>query len=210
MKNILFIAPPAAGKGTQSDLLMEKLNYKHISTGDLLRELDKTTPLGKEVAELINAGKLVSDEIVLQLLKDKLLSLDESDSFILDGFPRNLNQANELDKLLSEVNKSLDLVIELDVPYDTCLNRATGRIICPKCHKSYNKFFMKPSKDGICDACGSDLIVRNDDNEETFKERYNTYMETTMPLIKYYEEQGKLIKVDGINDTFEKIVSVVK
>ena len=141
LKNVIFIAPPAAGKGTQSDLLKENLGYVHISTGDLLRELDKESPLGKEVNALIEAGKFVSDEIVLELLKQKLLTLTEDDHFILDGYPRNLNQAEALDGLLKEINKSLDCVIELDVPYDTCLKRAIGREICPNCHKAYNTFF---------------------------------------------------------------------
>ena len=210
MKNVIFIAPPAAGKGTQSDLLKDNLGYVHISTGDLLRELDKESPLGKEVNALIEAGKFVSDEIVLELLKQKLLTLTEDDHFILDGYPRNLNQAEALDGLLKEINKSLDCVIELDVPYDTCLKRAIGREICPNCHKAYNTFFKKPKTEGVCDSCGSTLVHRSDDTEETFKTRFDTYVENTQPLIDYYEKQGKLVKVDGVNDTYEKVVGVVK
>ena len=210
MKNILFIAPPAAGKGTQSDALTEKLGYVHISSGDLLREIDKESELGKKVNELISAGKLVSDEIVLELLKNKLQTLKEEDHFILDGFPRNLNQAIALDDMLKDINKTLDAVIELDVDYDICLKRATGRIICPKCKRSYNKFFKQPKTEGKCDACGSDLITRSDDTADTFKERFDSYVEVTMPLIEYYDKKGILVKVDGVNNTYDEIVSVIK
>lgn len=209
MKNILFIAPPAAGKGTQSDLLVQKYGYVHISTGDLLRNIDPQSDLGKEVNELIKMGKLVDDRIVLELLKEKLLSLKSSEHFILDGFPRNLTQAKELEELLSKLNMSLDLVISLNVPYDIALKRALGRLNCPNCKATYNKFF-KPSKvKDICDVCGSALVSRTDDNPETFKVRYDAYLESTMPLIDYYKNAGKLVEVDGVNNTFEKIVSVI-
>lgn len=209
MKNILFIAPPAGGKGTQSDALVEEYGYVHISTGDLLRELDKDSPLGKEVNELISAGKFVSDEIVLELLKKKLESL-EGKPFILDGCPRNLKQAEILESMFQELGISLDLVIELDVPYDVTLKRAIGRISCPNCKSTYNKFFKKPLNEGVCDKCGSVLQSRQDDDEETYKVRYNTYLEATAPLIEFYKARGKLVKVDGINNTYESIVSVIK
>lgn len=209
MKNILFIAPPAGGKGTQSDALVEKFGYIHISTGDLLRNIDKQSELGIKVNDLIAKGALVDDSIVLELLKNKLLTLKETDCFILDGFPRNLAQAESLDKLLSEIGQSLDIVVELDVPYDTCLKRAIGRISCPKCKAIYNKYFKKPQTENVCDKCGSTLESRLDDNEETFKTRFDTYNKSTAPLIEYYEQKGILVKIDGINDTFNKIVSVL-
>lgn len=210
MKNILFIAPPAGGKGTQSELLEENFGYIHISTGDLLRDVDKSSELGIKVNELISQGKFVSDDIVLALLKDKLKTLGKDDAFILDGYPRNLNQADELDKLMNELGMSLDLAILLEVPYDTLLKRAIGRVSCPKCKATYNTFF-KPSKvDGVCDKCGSELVHRSDDNEETFKVRYDTYLENTAPLIDYYKNKGKLASIDGINNTYESLVSVVQ
>lgn len=209
MKNVLFIAPPAGGKGTQSESLVENFGYIHISTGDLLREIDKTTPLGKEIEELMSTGAFISDDIVLELLKNKLASLN-GEPFILDGCPRNINQAEKLDVMLENLGLSLDIVIELDVPYDVTLKRATGRISCPKCKKTYNKFFKQPVEEGYCDNCHEKLISRSDDNEETFKVRYDTYMEATAPLIDYYKEKGKLVKVDGINNTFDSIVSVIK
>lgn len=209
MKNILFIAPPAGGKGTMSDLLVENFGYVHISTGDLLRELDKTTPLGIEVANLMKEGKLVSDEIVLELLKNKLISIGNA-PFILDGCPRNLYQAEALESLLPELKTSLDLVIELTVPYDITLQRAIGRISCPKCKATFNKFFKKPVVENICDKCGEELVSRSDDNEETYKMRYDTYMKETSPLIEYYKSKDKLVSIDGINNTYERLVSEIK
>lgn len=210
MKNILFIAPPAGGKGTQSDLLVENYGYVHISTGDLLREVDKTSELGQKVNELIANGKLVPDDIVLSLLKEKLLTLKSDEAFILDGYPRNIAQAEELERLMSELGRNLDLAIELDVPYDTILKRAIGRVSCPKCKATFNTFFKQPKEEGICDKCGEKLIHRDDDNENTFKIRYDTYLENTKPLVDFYESRDKLVRVDGINNTFESIVSVIK
>lgn len=210
MKNILFIAPPAGGKGTQSDMLQDNYGYVHISTGDLLREVDKTSELGIKVNELMSSGKLVSDDIVLELLKNKLMSLSKDDAFILDGFPRNVSQADMLDILLNELGMNLDLVIELVVPYDTLLKRAIGRVSCPKCKATYNTFFKPTKVEGICDKCGSELVHRSDDNEDTFKVRYDTYLESTNPLVDYYKKQGKLVSIDGINNTYESLVSVVQ
>lgn len=209
MKNILFIAPPAGGKGTQSELLVENFGYIHISTGDLLRELDKTTPLGIEVDNLMKAGKFVGDEIIFELLKDKLASL-KGKPFILDGVPRNINQAEVLDKMLSDMGLNLDAAIYLNVPYDILLKRATGRISCPKCKATFNKYFKAPSVENVCDKCGESLTVRADDTEETFKVRYDTYIENTEPLLEYYKKENKLIVVDGVNDVFETIASVIK
>lgn len=209
MKNILFIAPPAGGKGTVSDKLVERCGYKHVSTGDLLRDVDKSSKLGKEIESIISQGKLVNDEIVLELLKEKLKSFSKDEHFILDGFPRNLKQAEDLDSLLNELDLNDYTVIELDVPYDVCLKRAVGRIICPKCHKSFNKYFVKPKIEGICDNCGSLLISRSDDNEDTFKNRYDTYLENTAPLVEYYKNSNLLVKVNGIDNVIESVESVI-
>lgn len=209
MKNILFLAPPAGGKGTQSDLLVDNFGYIHISTGDLLRNVDKNSELGQKVQEIMKSGELVSDDIVIALLKDKLLTLKKDDAFILDGFPRNIAQAEKLEILLSDIGKELDYAIELDVPYDTILKRAIGRISCPKCNATFNTFFKPAKIDGVCDKCSSELIHRTDDNEDTFKIRYDNYIKNTAPLIDFYKEKGKLLKVDGLNDTYEAIVSVI-
>lgn len=210
MKNILFIAPPAGGKGTQSDNLVENFGYIHISTGDLLREVDKNSDLGREVNSYISKGLFVPDDVVLALLKEKLLTLKPTDSFILDGYPRNISQAETLDNLLSELNMNLDLAIELDVPYDVLLSRVVGRVSCPKCKTTYNTKFMPPHVEGICDKCGTELIHRDDDSESTFKTRFDTYLKNTAPLIDFYKNRGKLKVIDGINDTYNAIVSVIK
>lgn len=205
MKNVLFIAPPAAGKGTQSDKLVENFGYVHISTGDLLRDVDVDTPLGKRIREIQATGKLVDDETVFELLEEKLRSI-KGNHFLLDGCVRNIKQAEMLEDLLGRLDMSLDLVIELDVPYDVLLKRTIGRISCPKCKSIFNKYFKQPKSEGICDSCGETLVSRNDDNEETFKVRYDTYIENAEPLIDFYEQLGKLIKVDGVNDP-EKVIS---
>lgn len=209
LKNVLFIAPPAGGKGTISDALVENFGYVHISTGDLLRSLDKSTPLGKEVDELLKTGALINDELVLKLLKEKLSTLN-GEPFILDGCPRNLDQAFEIDKMLTDMGIALDVAIELAVPYDVVLKRAIGRVTCPKCKATFNTFFKKPQSEGICDKCSSPLTHRSDDNEDTFKVRYDTYVELTTPLIDFYKSQGKYERVDGENDTYEQVVSVIQ
>ena len=209
MKNLLFIAPPAGGKGTISEKLVEEYGYVHISTGDLLRELDKSTPLGKEVDALLKTGKFIDDELVLKLLKEKLESID-GQPFILDGCPRNLTQAKAIETMFDDMGLSLDCVIELEVPYDVVLKRAIGRVSCPKCKATFNTFFKKPLKGDVCDKCGEMLVHRTDDNEDTFKVRYETYINETTPIIDFYKERGKYVGVDGIDDTYEAVVSVIQ
>lgn len=213
MKNIIFIAPPAAGKGTQSDLLVKKYGYYHISTGDLLREeVRKQSDIGVKIQELMKSGQLVSDEIVSNLLKDTLESLDGP--FILDGYPRDLNQIGILNNILKDINKSIDLVIQLDVNYDILVKRVTGRLSCPKCSRSYHKYNLKPKVEWVCDDCGSDLISRTDDNEETFKNRYQTYLDNTEPILDYYNNL-EIVKVirdnkSDVNEVFAEIEKVIK
>lgn len=209
MKNILFIAPPAGGKGTQSGLLVENFGYIHISTGDLLRDIDESSPLGKKIREIQVSGKLVDDETVFELLEEKLQSI-KGKPFLLDGCARTVRQAELLEQVLYKLDMHLDLVIELDVPYDILLKRATGRISCPKCKAIFNKYFKPPHEEGVCDHCHEALVSRNDDNEETFKTRYETYLENATPLIEYYKNLGKLVKIDGINNTYEMISEKIK
>lgn len=206
MKNIIFIAPPAAGKGTQSEYLEKKYGYTHISTGDLLREeIKKGTELGIEVKKIIDEGKLVSDEIVTKMLKNKLASTNGN--FILDGYPRVYEQAEILDTILEELNISKDEVVAiyLDLNEETALNRALGRLICSKCGRAYHSHIeeMFPKNKGYCDDCNEALIQRDDDNEETFKRRFNTYLEATKPLLDYYKEKGCLEIVDSNKSTLE-------
>lgn len=213
MKNIILLAPPAAGKGTQSKLICDTYNFIHISTGDLLREeVKKETSLGLELKAKMETGKLIEDSIVIDLLKNKLEECKNSDGFIYDGFPRNIKQAELLDEILRENNSKIDEVIYLDLDYETAKNRIVGRCSCTKCGEVYNTLIdmQKPKKDGICDKCNSSLYKRNDDNEETFKTRFEVYEKETKPLIKYYENIVK--KVDSTKDTsmvFEDIKSIL-
>ena len=213
MKNLIFIAPPASGKGTQSEILIKEYGYNHISTGDLLREKQNDgTELGLKIKNLLASGALVDDDIVTELLKEKLSSI--SGPFILDGYPRTINQANILNNLLDELNKKIDAVIYLNVDGDTAMKRALGRISCSKCGKIYHRYneAMKPKNEGICDICGGELVGRSDDNEESFKVRFNTYIENTKPLLDFYKEEGKLVvidKNDTPDDTFTEVKKVI-
>ena len=203
MRNIILIAAPAAGKGTVSEDLVKKYNYTHISTGDILREMSKSEDeFGKNLRNLLESGQLVSDDIVYEALRRRLLMNDLDNGFILDGFPRNLSQAMEYDKILGETNKDLGVVIYLDVDKEVLEKRITGRRICKECGSTYNVLtgVNTPKEDGICDKCGGELYQRSDDNEESFEIRYATYLEKTEPLIKFYEEKNVLVKIDTSKD----------
>ncbi len=208
MKNILFIAPPAGGKGTIGEQLEDEFGYEHVSTGDLIREIDEESEIGKQVQKCMKVGKFVDDRIVLSLLKKKLLEMDNK-PFILDGFPRSITQAKELDELFEKINKKIDLVIFIDIDYDTCLKRAIGRVSCPNCHETYNIFFRKPKIENVCDECGTELVKRIDDNEESFEKRFKTYEKNTLPLVDFYKEKGILVTVDK-NNTYEKVRNEIK
>lgn len=195
---IIFIAPPAAGKGTQSNLLSNEFNIEHISTGDLLREEIKSG--NKELQSIIESGKLVNDELILSILAKKIDSLD---SYILDGFPRTINQAISLDELLKSKNEKIDYVIYLSVDKEIAKKRILGRVSCPKCGSVYNTMIegMNSKVDMICDNCNSELTKRIDDTEETLSTRYDTYISETEPLIEYYKNKGVLYQIDSSRDT---------
>ena len=213
--NIIFVAPPAAGKGTQSNLLVEKYGLSHISTGDLLREESNSgSDLGNKLKEELTTGKLISDDIVMELLKKRLMKDDIKNGFILDGFPRSLEQARLLDEVLNELNMKIDHVLYLDMDKELAMHRALGRLTCPECGKGYNKYeeVMKPKVDGICDDCHVDLESRTDDNEETFNVRFDTYINNTQPLLDYYKERNLLSVIDNSGtpeETFNKIKEVI-
>lgn len=195
MKNIIFIAPPAAGKGTYAKILAEKYNIPHISTGELLREeATKSTDLGKNIKKMMENGALVNDDIITELLKNRLLKSDCNNGYILDGYPRNMEQAKIYDKLLNEINKDLGVVIFLDIDKELAMKRALSRIVCSNCGTSYNLIVeaLKPKKENICDKCNFELNVRNDDNEKTFINRFETYVEKTQSLIDYYRDKKVL------------------
>ena len=216
MKNIVFIAPPAAGKGTQAAMLKEMYNLAHISTGDLLREeVKKGSELGKELDEKMKSGQLIADEIVTELLEKRLQENDTNNGYILDGYPRNINQAIILDKLLEKINKPIEYVIYLTIEEDVAMKRACGRLTCGNCGKIYNKYFdeSKPKNDNMCDDCNTLLTHRADDNEDSFKKRFETFIESTKPLIDFYKEKGLLYTVDSTiskENTNEQIVKILK
>ncbi len=216
MRNIVFIAPPAAGKGTQAAILKDKFNIAHISTGDLLREeVKKGTELGNMLSEQMKSGKLISDEIVTDLLKKRLLENDTNNGYILDGYPRNISQAETLEKILAEIDKPISHVIYLDIDSETAMKRACGRLQCSNCGKIYNKYVdeSKPKTENVCDDCNITLTHRSDDNEDSFKERFKTFMESTKPLIDFYKSKGLLYTVDssiGKEYTSEQIIKVLE
>lgn len=214
MKNIIFIAPPAAGKGTMSDILVQKYGYKHISTGDILRSMAKSNDdFGKELSAMLTSGTLVPDEIVYEALKRRLLMNDLDDGFILDGFPRNIEQAREYDRILNSINKDLGVVIYLDTPRDVLEKRITGRRLCMECGTAYNVLtgVNTPQKENTCDKCGGELYQRSDDNLESFNTRFDTFMEKTYPLVNYYENENVLYRVKSIDvdNTMKEIEAII-
>lgn len=211
--NIILLAPPAAGKGTQAELLTEEYKLNHISTGDLLREASQEqNEFGNKLKIIMESGNLVSDEIVLEVLNRYL---DKTDNFnlLLDGFPRNIYQAEKLDELLKSKGSKIDYVFLLNVDKDTLLYRITGRRLCKSCGAIYNVNIdpLKPKIDSICDKCGNSLTARKDDNKETFEIRYQEYEKQTKPLIDYYLRQNNLYEIDSSiskEDTFKQIKSI--
>ncbi len=211
MKNIIFIAPPAAGKGTQSAILEKKYNLPHISTGDILREESKKdTELGRYIAEVLSSGSLVKDDVTYTLLQNRLSESDCQNGYVLDGFPRNIEQAYKYDEILKNLNQELGYVIKLDINEETLEKRITGRRICENCKTVYNinSETEKPKQESICDKCGGRLYQRNDDNVTSFKNRYKVYEEKTKPLLDYYKEKGILYVING-DDSVESIAKKI-
>ncbi len=207
MKSIIFIAPPAAGKGTQSSRLSKEFNLEHISTGDLLREEVKKG--NTELKQMMESGSLVNDDIILTILKNKLETVND---YILDGFPRNLKQAIALDEMLKQNNTKIDAVIYLALDKETAKKRIVGRVSCPNCGNVYNTMIegMNSKKEMVCDDCNSSLVKRNDDNEETFNVRFDTYMNETAPLIEYYQNKGNLYQIDSSKNPEEVYQEIKK
>ena len=213
MKNIIFIAPPAAGKGTQSKLVAEKYNIPHISTGDLLREeANKDTELGREIKAVMESGALVSDEVITTLLKNRITKEDCKNGYILDGYPRNIAQAKTYNDLLESLNYEKGVVIFFDIDKETALKRTISRIICPNCGSSYNLLIeeLKPIKENICNRCHHELKTRNDDTEAVFLNRFETYINSTKDLIDYYKDLGLLHKIEVLDKSASTIFEEVK
>lgn len=217
MKNIIFIAPPAAGKGTISSMICSKYNIPHISTGDLLRnEIANSTKIGLQIKEAMALGKFVSDELITKLLKKRLSNKDCKKGFVLDGYPRNVAQASIYDNMLKELEFEDSIVIFLDIDKETAMDRIKSRMVCPKCGMSYNLTIpdLSPVREGLCDSCSSVLTVRTDDTESTYEDRYNTYLKETYPLVEYYQNKNNLVKIDVKDKTpdeiFEEVGKVIK
>ena len=216
MKNIMFIAPPAAGKGTQAELVVEKYKIPHISTGDILREISKEdSEIGKYVYETLASGKLVKDEITYKLIEERLSRKDCKNGYIIDGFPRNIEQAYEYDKILKRLGYNVGNVISITVDKKTLEKRITGRRICEKCNAIYNINYenSSPKVESVCDECGGKLYQRSDDNLESFETRYQTFIEKTEPIIEHYKKQDVLTEIDGddtVENIFKKIDKIIK
>lgn len=200
--NLIFLGPPGAGKGTQAKLLEDKKGYKQLSTGDMLRgAVAAGTEMGRKAKVVMDRGDLVSDDIVVSIIAERLDKPDVKKGFILDGFPRNKAQAEALDHMLEDKGLKLDAVIEMKVDDDALVKRIAGRYTCAKCGKGYHDEFEKPKKPGICDVCGSTEFVRRaDDNEKTVRDRLQIYNKQTAPLVDYYGLTGVLHKVNGMAD----------
>ena len=215
MKNIMFIAPPAAGKGTQAEIIVKKYHLPHISTGDILREISKEdSEVGNYVRETLKSGGLVKDEITYRLIEDRLAKDDCKNGYIIDGFPRNLEQAKEYDKILDKLGYDIGTVILLDIDRDVLEKRITGRRLCEECNTIYNinDPASSPKQESVCDKCGGKLYQRDDDNLESFNNRYNMYIEKTEPIIDYYDKKGVLHKINGassIDEVAEEVDRVI-
>ncbi|HGG65138.1 MAG TPA: adenylate kinase [Rhodobacteraceae bacterium] len=209
--NIILLGPPGAGKGTQARRLVEERGMIQLSTGDMLREAkDSGTEMGERVAKVMAAGELVTDEIVIGLIEEKLKG-DNGGGFIFDGFPRTLAQADALGELLEKYGKTLDAVIEMRVDDDALVRRITGRFTCGNCGEVYHDETKRPKVDGVCDVCGeSDMKRRADDNEESLRTRLMEYYKKTSPLIGYYYAKGKLRSVNGLGEIDEVAASIAK
>ena len=200
--NLILLGPPGAGKGTQAKLLEDKQGYKQLSTGDMLRgAVAAGTEMGLRAKAVMDRGDLVSDDIVVSIIAERLDKPDVKKGFILDGFPRNKAQAEALDRMLKDKGLKLDAVIEMRVDDEALVKRIAGRYTCAKCGKGYHDEFAKPKKPGICDVCGSSEFVRRaDDNEKTVRDRLQVYNKQTAPLVDYYGRTGVLHKVNGMAD----------
>ena len=194
MKRLILLGAPGAGKGTQAEIISEKLNIPIISTGNILKKaMRESTPLGREAASFVNSGRLVPDPVIIGIVKERLSESDCENGYILDGVPRTIAQADALAEMGVEVSD----VVSLEVKDETIIKRLTGRIICSECGATYHRVTHPPIVDGKCDRCGGELIVRSDDTEETVLKRLETYHETTEPLKDYYLEKGKLTLING-------------
>ena len=210
---IIMLGAPGAGKGTQAKQIAAKYSIPHISTGDIFRaNIKNGTELGKKAKEYMDQGLLVPDELTCDLVMDRIQEDDAANGFVLDGFPRTIPQAEALDAALKKIGQSMDFAIDVDVPDENIINRMSGRRACLNCGATYHIVSIPPKQEGICDACGSKLVLRDDDKPETVKKRLDVYHDQTQPLIDYYTKQNILKSVDGtqpMEKVFNDIVAIL-
>lgn len=210
---IVFMGPPGAGKGTQAEKIIENYQIPHISTGDMFRKAIKDqTELGMEAKRYMDQGALVPDHVTIGIVKDRLSESDCKSGFLLDGFPRTVDQAKALDEILTSLDSKIDYVINIDVDLNILKERLTGRRICRSCGATYHKIFNPSAVEGVCDKCGGELYQRKDDNEETVGNRLDVYVNQTKPLLDYYSLAGNLVNINGqqsIDLVFEEIQNVL-
>ncbi len=210
---IIMLGAPGAGKGTQAKMIAEKYGIPHISTGDIFRaNIKEGTDLGKEAKSYMDAGKLVPDELTVKILLDRVAKDDCSKGYVLDGFPRTIPQAEVLEDSLNKLNDKVDYAINVDVPDENIVRRMGGRRACLSCGATYHIEHIPPKQEGICDKCGAELVLRDDDKPETVKNRLKVYHEQTQPLIDFYGKKGILKNVDGtvdMQDVFKAITDIL-
>ena len=210
---IIMLGAPGAGKGTQAKMIAEKYGIPHVSTGDIFRaNIKNGTELGKKAKQYMDQGALVPDELTCDLVMDRIQQDDCKNGFVLDGFPRTIPQAEALDAALGKINEKMDYAIDVDVPDENIVNRMSGRRACLNCGATYHLISIPPKVEGICDRCGSEIVLREDDKPETVQKRLKVYHEQTQPLIDYYKNQGILKSVDGtqpMDEVFKAIVTIL-
>jgi adenylate kinase len=211
--NIIFLGAPGSGKGTQAAMLSKQLKIPAISTGEILRkEVEQQSEIGQLAKSYMDSGKLVPDEVVIDIIKNRITQKDCHSGFILDGFPRNISQAVALDKMLSSLHRKIELVFNFEVGEETIIKRIAGRFSCKNCGAVYNRYFKLPAQEGICDIChSSNFESRSDDNEETIKNRLKVYHQSTFELIEYYKKKNLLSSIDAIKSApliFEELIEV--
>ena len=207
---IIMLGAPGAGKGTQAKMIADKFGIPHISTGDIFRaNIKNGTDLGKKAKEYMDKGQLVPDELTVEILLDRVANDDCKNGYVLDGFPRTIPQADVLDKELTKLGDKVDFAINVDVPDENIVRRMSGRRACLKCGATYHIEHIPPKTEGICDKCGSELVLRADDKPETVQNRLSVYHEQTQPLIEYYENKNILKTVDGTKDMQEVFNAIV-